>query len=373
MEKVDIAVIGAGVVGLALARELSRQKHRSVAVLEKNKSFGLETSSRNSQVIHSGIYYPSAMLKTRLCIEGRQKLYAFCQKYRVGYKRLGKLVAASNAGESEDLHKLLQQALDNGIETRLLSSSEIKKLEPSVQAYSALWVPEAGIIDVYQLMQQLYRLCKANDVIFNFRSELLGIEYTGNDYILKTNRDEFKAAMVINSAGLGSDTVSSLLGLDIAKYGYRLHPCKGEYYVLKKSININHLIYPLPGSSGTLGIHITPDMWGRYRLGPNAYEVSGIDYDMDDRHQDIFYRSVRIFLPELKREDIVPDFAGIRPRLQGLSQPLHDFIINEESDKGFPFFVNLVGIESPGLTSCLAIADYVAGLICQTSLISSSR
>lgn len=364
MEKVDIAVIGAGVVGLAIAYELSRKTHRSIAVLEKNTSFGLETSSRNSQVIHSGIYYPSAMLKTRLCIAGRHKLYHFCQKYQVEHKHLGKLVVASHPSESDNLQDLLQQGRANGIEIRPLSTHAVKVLEPSIQAFEAMLVPDSGIVDVHQLMQKLYQLGRASEVIFNFHSELLGLEYTGRDYILTTNRDKFKADTVINSAGLESDAVCSLLGLDIDKCGYRIYPCKGEYYALKKSIPINHLIYPLPGKSGTLGIHITPDISGRIRLGPNAYEVMNKNYEIDFRYQESFYLSVRNFLPDLKIDSIAPDFAGIRPRLQRLSQPARDFVINEESDKGFPQFINLIGIESPGLTSCLAIADYVGEFIC---------
>lgn len=363
MEKVDIAIIGAGVVGLAIACELSRQMDKTITVLEKNTSFGLETSSRNSQVIHSGIYYPSTMLKTRLCIEGRQKLYCFCQKYKVDHKHLGKLVVASAPSESVYLQDLLQQGRANGIKIRSLSTHEVQLLEPSIRASEALLVPDSGIVDVHQFMQKLYQLGRASEVIFNFHSELVGLEYTGKDYILETNRDKFKADTVINSSGLGSNTIATLLGLDIDACSYRLHPCKGEYYILKKSISVSHLIYPLPGRSGTLGIHITPDMSGRLRLGPNAYEVSAINYDMDYRYQESFYQSVCSFLPDLKVDDIAPDFAGIRPRLQTLSQPLRDFVINEESDKGFPQFINLIGIESPGLTSCLAIADYVAGLV----------
>lgn len=363
MEKVDIAIIGAGVVGLAIAFEVSRQTNSSIAVLEKNTSFGLETSSRNSQVIHSGIYYPSTMLKTQLCVVGRQKLYDFCQKYQVAHKRLGKLVVTSDSHESYHLQALFQQGRANGIEIRSLSTHEVKILEPSIQASGALLVSDSGIIDVHQLMQKLYQLSQANDVIFNFHSELLGLEYTGRDYVLETNRDKFKADTVINSAGLASDAICALLGLDIDECCYRVYPCKGEYYTLKKSKPINHLIYPLPGRSGTLGIHITPDLSGRLRLGPNAYEVININYDIDYRHQESFYLAVRNFLPYLQRDDIAPDFAGIRPRLQRLSQPLRDFVINEESDKGFPQFINLVGIESPGLTSCLAIAEYVARLI----------
>jgi len=363
MEKVDIAIIGAGIVGLAIAYELSRQTNKTVVVLEKNPSFGLETSSRNSQVIHSGIYYPSTMLKTQLCVEGRERLYDFCNNFRVDYKKLGKIIVAPDADDLPGLQYLMQQGSANQVEAHLLSSHQINQLEPLIDASEALYLPESGIVDVHQLMQQLYTLSRFNNVIFCFRSKLIGLEYNGHEYILETDRDKFKAEWVINSAGLSSDTVPALLGLKIDNYKYRIYPCKGEYYTLKKPFAIRHLIYPLPGKSGLLGIHITPDMTGRLRLGPNAYDISTLNYDIDNSHQESFYLSVRKFLPDLKIEDIAPDFAGIRPRLQNLSKPLNDFIINEESHKGFPQLINLIGIESPGLTSCLAIAGYVMDLI----------
>jgi len=363
MEKVDIAIIGAGIVGLAIAYELSRQTNKTVVVLEKNTSFGLETSSRNSQVIHSGIYYPAAMLKTQLCIEGRERLYDFCNNFRVDYKKLGKLIVASDADDLPGLQNIMQQGSANQVESWLLSTHQINQLEPFMRASEALYLPESGIVDVHQLMQKLYTFSRYNNVIFFFRSELIGLEYNGHEYILETNRDKFKAEWVINSAGLSSDTIPSLLGLNIDDYNYRIYPCKGEYYSLNKPFPIKHLIYPLPGKSGLLGIHITPDMTGRLRLGPNSYDISTINYNMDNCNQESFYLSVRKFLPDLKPEDIAPDFAGVRPRLQNLSQPLNDFVINEENLKGFPQLVNLIGIESPGLTSCLAIANYVKNLI----------
>lgn len=363
MEKVDIAIIGAGVVGLAIAYELSSRTGKSVVVLEKHTAFGCETSSRNSQVIHSGIYNPSHMLKTRFCIEGRQMLYSFCQQHRVRHNQLGKLIVATDADDSARLQELLQQAKYNALEAKPISAREVQILEPAIQVTEALLVPDSGIVDVHHLMQTLYHLGHENQVIFAFHSELRSIEYTGTDYVLQTNRDTFKAEWVVNSAGLGSDTVTALLGLDVDKIGYRIFPCKGEYYFLKKALPIRHLVYPLPGKSGVLGIHITPDMGGALRLGPNAYDVTDIDYDIDNRYQEAFFQSVRRFLPGLKADDITPDFAGIRPRLQRLTDPLQDFKINEESDKGFPRFINLIGIESPGLTSCLAIAAYISNFM----------
>lgn len=363
LPKVEVAIVGAGVVGLAIAYELSRYSDRTIVVLEKNRSFGMETSSRNSQVIHAGIYYPAPLLKTRLCIEGRQRLYHFCQKHRIAHNRLGKLIVACEAGESDQLRILWQQAGANGVELQPLSSREIQAMEPSVSAYAALYSPDSGIVDVHQLMQSLFHLGRENGVVFVFNSELTGVEYNGQVYTLTTNRDQFEAEWLINSSGLASDAIPEMLGLDLDRCHYRIHPCKGEYYRVKRTFPINHLIYPLPSTTGLLGIHMTPDTSGQLRLGPNAYDVPHIIYDLDDRHHDFFYQSTHSFLPNLQPDDIAPDFAGIRPRRHELSSPLQDFIITEESAQGLPCLINLVGIESPGLTSCLAIAAYVRGLM----------
>jgi len=363
LAKVDIAIIGAGVVGLAVAYELSRHGTRTIAVLEKNSSFGMETSSRNSQVIHAGIYYPASLLKTRLCVEGRPKLYDFCRQHRVRHKRLGKLVVTTESGQSDGLEKLRLQAAANGVELRPLSSREIQAMEPSLAVHAALFSPESGIVDVHQLMRNLYHLNLDQGVIFAFHSELLGLEYSGHDYTLSTNRDSFKAAWVINSAGLTSDAIPAMLGLNIDDLNYRIHPCKGEYYRVKRSFSINHLVYPLPGSSGLLGIHITPDMSGQLRLGPNAYDVPNLNYNIDDGHHEAFYQAARLFWPDLHPQDITPDFAGIRPRRQRLNAAAQDFVIQEESGHSYPQFIDMIGIESPGLTSCLAIGAYVRKLI----------
>lgn len=361
--KVDIAIIGAGVVGLAIAYELTRYTHKTVVVLEKHPSYGRETSSRNSQVIHSGVYYPSHLLKTQLCITGRQRLYDFCLKNRVAHANIGKLVVAASSEEEMHLQELYQQAEANGVEVSFLSPREIARREPSLRVKEALLVPDSGIVDVHELMQRLYFYGKDQGAVFAFASQLVGLEFNGQEYTLFTTRDEFRADIIINSAGLGSGAVASLSGLDTDEYSYRIYPCKGEYYRLNRSFDLKHLVYPLPGVSGLLGIHITPDISGCLRLGPNAYDVDSLDYAIDDRYHEVFFQSVQRFLPGLSSRDIAPDFAGIRPRRQPLGQPLQDFAICEESHKGLPGMVNLLGIESPGLTSSLAIGEYVRQLV----------
>jgi len=363
MEKVDIAVIGAGVVGLAIAHEFSKLKNRTIAVVEQNRTYGQETSSRNSQVIHSGIYYPAHFLKTRLCIEGRPQLYQFCAQYQVAHKKLGKLIIATCQEETPGLATLLHQAESNKVEAYLVTQRQLSDLEPHVQSCQALLVPDSGIVDVHRLMAALYHLNRQSGIIFAFGSTLTNLDFNGREYLLTTSRDQFKAEIVINSAGLHSDSIPRLLGLGPDAVGERLHPCKGEYYSLRKYYPINHLVYPLPSKSGILGIHLTPDISGRIRLGPNAYETDVISYNMDNSYQDAFYESAQRILPGLKRSDIAPDFCGIRPRRNPINETPADFLIQEETCHGFPGLVNLIGIESPGLTACLAIAQYVHGLV----------
>lgn len=359
--KVDVAIIGAGVIGLAVARELAYRSQRSIVVLEQNRTYGQETSSRNSEVIHAGIYHPNNMLKTVLCTEGNRLLYDFCLHYKVAHRRLGKLIVACNENESKQLGSLLDNALNNGVNIKPITARQINLLEPSITAQEALFSPDTGILDTHAFMERLHYLGREKAVVYLFDSRVIGLEYTGNDYLIETNREKIRAGQVINAAGLYSCYIADLIGIDTKKHNYILFPCKGEYYRLRRKFNIKHLVYPLP-SQGVLGIHITPDLQGGLRLGPNAYYVSELSYNQDDCFKNDFYQSVRRFLPSLIPEDISLDTCGIRPRLQGPGDPAKDFIIREESDKGFPGFINLIGIESPGLTSSLAIARYVYSL-----------
>jgi L-2-hydroxyglutarate oxidase LhgO len=360
--KADVAIIGAGVIGLAVARELSYHSKKNIVVLEQNRTYGMETSSRNSEVIHAGIYHPANMLKTRFCTKGNHLLYEFCIKYKIGCQRLGKLIVASDDNDREQLHFLLNNARNNGVNLKPLTSSQTELLEPSITAREALFSRDTGILDTHALIERLYFLGKEKEVIYLFDSRVNSIEHTGNEYLVETKREKIRAEQVINTAGLYSSHIADLIGIDTSKYGYRLFPCKGEYYRLNSRFYIKHLVYPLP-SQGVLGIHITPDLSGGLRLGPNAYYVSELDYNQDDRFKNDFYQSVHRFLPSLTPDDISLDSCGIRPRLQGPGDPVKDFIIREESDKGLPGFINLIGIESPGLTSSLAIAQYVNSLV----------
>ncbi|NPV27122.1 MAG: NAD(P)/FAD-dependent oxidoreductase [Firmicutes bacterium] len=363
METVDIAVIGAGVVGLAVAYELARTfPGQAIAILEKNSRFGQEISSRNSEVIHAGLYYPQESLKTKLCVEGNELLYEFCARYQVRHQRIGKLIVATHDGDLPVLERLYRQGTVNGVQLQVIEARELNKLEPNISAIAALLSVNTGIIDSDNLMRCLYRLTLDQGVLAVFRSPVTRIDFTSRGYRLETGGERLLARVVVNAAGLASDRVAAMVGLDIDRYGYRLHYCKGEYYRLTPRLKINHLVYPPPEHAG-LGIHITLDLHGGQRLGPNAYYVDKIDYAMDETHRQEFYTAAWSYLPDLQWEDLQPGFAGIRPKLQGPGETFRDFVISEETEKGLPGFVNLIGIESPGLTSCLAIAQYVASLI----------
>lgn len=362
MEKVDIAVIGAGVIGLALARELSKDSKRTVVVLESTPRFGQETSSRNSEVIHSGLYYPSSMLKTRLCLEGNRLLYEFCRDFRVKHFATGKLVITGQEGGEAKLDQLIQQAKANGVLVKPMNQKQVKGIEPLVETGSGMLVPSTGIIDSHELMQALYYLARENQVVFLFNTPLINAQYDGNAYLLETPREQIKADVLVNAAGLGAPRVAAMLGLDIDQCGYQLHLCKGEYFKIRRRFPVKHLVYPLPGPV-SLGIHLTIDTGGGLRLGPNAFYVDDIDYAVNEEHRPEFFQAAVQYLPFIKLDDLTPDFSGVRPKLQGPGEEPRDFIICEETDRGMPGLVNLIGIESPGLTSSLAISRHVKKIL----------
>ncbi|MEN6389942.1 MAG: NAD(P)/FAD-dependent oxidoreductase [Syntrophomonas sp.] len=362
MEKIDVAIIGAGVVGLAIARELSKDSPRTIAVLESNPRFGQETSSRNSEVIHSGLYYPSSMLKTRLCLEGNRLLYDFCRGHKVKHFATGKLVISGIEEGEDKLDPLIRQARANDVAVEPLSKRQLKNTEPLVEAGSGFLVPSTGIIDSHGLMQALYYLARESRVVFLFNTPLLNAEYDGNAYRLTTPRERIKADILINAAGLGASRIAAMLGLDIDHCGYRLHPCKGEYFKIQRRFPVKHLVYPLPGPM-SLGIHLTIDTGGGLRLGPNAFYVNDINYMVNEEHRLEFFQAAVQYLPFIQLGDLAPDFAGVRPKLQEPGEDPRDFVIREETDRRLPGLINLIGIESPGLTSSLAIGRYVSNIL----------
>jgi L-2-hydroxyglutarate oxidase LhgO len=368
LAEVDVAVIGAGMIGLATACEIA-QGNKEVFVLEKNRTFGLETSSRNSEVIHAGIYYPEDSLKAELCIEGKNLLYELCDKHNIAYRRCGKIIVAADEGETNWLEELYEQGRKNGIDDLMpLSRTEVKKLEPNIEARAGLLSPSSGIFDSHNLLKLLYSQAREEGAEFIFATEVIGVERTGTKYKVQIrDRDgisAFVAHIVVNCAGLNSDKIAQLAGIDIAKSGYRLRYCKGEYFSLDSKYRnlVSRLIYPIPEQAGH-GIHWRQTLDGRVLLGPSAHYVEAIDYSVDETYKQYFYDSARRFLPFIGLEDLAPESAGIRPKLQGAGEDFRDFVIAHEEKAGFPGLINLIGIESPGLTAALAIARYAGKMV----------
>lgn len=366
----EITIIGAGVIGLAIA-EKATEKYSNVFVVEKHITFGQETSSRNSEVIHAGIYYPWGSLKARLCVEGRELLYDFCRHYEVPYKKCGKLIVATDEEESQVIEGIRNTAAGNGVELEILEPDRIKELEPEIFALRALWSPSTGIVDSHSLMKQLETNILNNGGQIAYSSEVTGIRKTGDGYELTLLDADgqffrFTSRIVINSAGLTSDKISEIAGL--ADEGLKIHFCKGEYFSVRPPKNryLRRLVYPVPHRNlEGIGIHVTIDLGGGVKLGPDVTYLESNDYDyrVDPGKLNEFWRSARRFLPFLEPEDLAPEMAGIRPKIQKQGDPVMDFYIKEESGRGYPGFINLIGMESPGLTSCLSIAKYVMTLI----------
>jgi L-2-hydroxyglutarate oxidase LhgO len=364
LPEIDVAVIGAGVIGLATAHEIA-QGRKEVFVFEKNRTFGLETSSHNSEVIHAGIYYPEDSLKARLCVEGKNLLYDLCDRHNIPCKKCGKLIVAADENEIHWLEELHEQGRKNGVDDLvLLSGTDVKKLEPGIEARAGLLSPSSGILDSHNLLRFLHSQAREEGTEFVFGTEVIGIEKASAKYKVHIrDRDgisAFVAHVVVNCAGLNSDRIAELAGIDIDKSGYQLHYCKGEYFSLdsKYSDLISRLIYPVPEQAGH-GIHWRQALDGRVLLGPSAYYVEAIDYSVDETHKEYFYSSAKRFLPFVELKDLAPESAGIRPKLQGPDDGFRDFVITDEEKAGFPGLINLIGIESPGLTAALSIARSV--------------
>jgi L-2-hydroxyglutarate oxidase LhgO len=370
VNRADVTIIGAGVIGLAIAAQIAG-KGWEAYVLEKNETFGLETSSRHSGVIHAGIYYPWNSLKARLCLAGNHALYKLGKEGGIGYRKLGKMIVATTDEEISELEVLLDRGQRNGVEgLRILSKRDMRELEPNVDGVAALFSPSTGIIDCHALMK--YSIAKALEggVQIAYQTKAVAIEKVAEGYKVTvadgSGEFPFMTRVLINCAGLHSDKIAELAGIDIVKAGYKLHYCKGEYFSVasSKSKLVKRLIYPVPVPKVTsVGIHVTFDLEGRMRLGPGIEYVESLNYAVNNQHQQLFYDSVRKFLPFIEYNDLEPEMAGIRPKLQGPNEDIKDFVIRDEGDKGLPGFINLIGIESPGLTAAPAIAEYVLKLI----------
>ncbi len=358
MERIDVAVIGGGVTGLASALAMAK-RGASVCVLEKHPRPGLETSTHNSGVIHGGIYYPAGTLKSKLCIEGRPLLYEFCRTHNVAHEKCGKLIIATDDSEIPRLEKLFQTGLANGVDgLTMVDRAFIRKREPNIRAVAAIYSPETGIVEAEALVNALRRAAEAEGVIFLPGTKLVGAG-SGNDGLqLRTERETILAATVVNAAGLYADEVSKMLGGD----EFKIYPVRGEYAELipsKRSL-VNALVYPLPHAAGHgLGVHVTRSTGGNIWFGPSVkYQERKDDYESDRLPVEDFAQAAQELLPMVTVADLRLSGSGIRPKLHPASESFADFMIRRDTQN--PRVVHAAGIESPGLTSCLAVGERVS-------------
>ena len=367
----DVVVIGAGVVGLAIAARLASDR-RSVLVLERETGIARGVTSRNSEVIHAGIYYPAESLKASSCVEGRERLYAWCEARRVEHARLGKLIVATREDELTTLEGLLEKGRANGV-ARLewVDTAACRALEPEVAAYAALHSPDTGIVDAHGFCASLLAEAEAKGAILALAKRVLALEAASPGWRLEVGSEgadgieTIRAQIVVDAAGLEADRIAALAGIDIDAHGLRQVPCKGDYFVLAPghAVRTSRLIYPVPAQAG-LGIHLTLDLAGRPRFGPDAtYVEARDDFEVDGAKAAAFGEAVARYLPSLAGATLVPDYAGIRPKLAGPGEAFRDFVVEEGSAWGAPGFIGCLGIESPGLTASLAIAERVAGFV----------
>ena len=367
----DAIIIGAGAIGLAVGKALLGKTNK-IAIIEKNISFGMETSSRNSEVIHSGIYYPIDSLKSKLCIEGSRLLYKYCDIKKIPYNKCGKLIIAQNEKEKIELISLENNAKILKINYSMLTRNDIQKKEPLIKADHAIYIKETGVIDSHQFMSAMYQDISDEDINVAYKTEVIDITLIPNGYTIKIKNpdssfSQITTKIIINCAGLFANNISSMVGLTDANLVS--HFWKGSYFWIsnKKASSIKSLIYPMPNKQlSGLGIHTTKGIDGRVKVGPDTEYLGKdyqFDYSVDIQKKQYFYESCKKYLPFLELDDLQPEFSGIRPKLQKPNEKVKDFIILNEKNKGYNNFINLIGIESPGLTASLAIGKYVRGLI----------
>lgn len=365
MESVECVVVGAGVVGLAVARALALAG-REVLLLERNGQIGEETSSRSSEVIHAGMYYPTGSHKARFCLAGRRALYDYCRARGVPHRRTGKLIVACDEPQRAALEAIRRQGESNGVtDLEPLDAAGLARLEPAVRATAALFSPSTGILDSHAFMLALQGDAEAAGAITVLRTPLLRGAVRAEGFLLETGGAEpmrLLARTLVNAAGLGAWAVAR----GLAGYPQALVPpcvlARGVYFVLAGKSPFRHLIYPVPEGGG-LGVHVTLDLAGRARFGPDVEWIEALDYSLDPARAERFYPAIRRYWPALPEGALLPGYSGIRPRLSRLGQGAADFRIDAAAQHGIPGLVQLFGIESPGLTSALALGDHVAGLL----------
>jgi L-2-hydroxyglutarate oxidase LhgO len=365
MDEVECIVVGAGVVGLAIARKLALSG-REVIVIEAEDAIGTQTSSRNSEVIHAGIYYAANSLMARFCVSGKRALYDYCRDHNIEHRNCGKLIVATSATETAKLATIRAHAAANGVDDlQVLSGAEARALEPALACDAALLSPSTGIIDSHGLMLALRGDAEEHGAAFAFLAPLLHARVLDDGFEIEVGGAapmQLRCRVLVNAAGLAATAVArGIDGMPVAKI-----PCaylaKGNYFSCSAKAPFSRLIYPVPEPGG-LGVHLTLDLGGQARFGPDVEWIDKIDYAVDPARAQRFYPAIRRYWPGLPDGALMPSYSGIRPKIVPPAVAVQDFVIQSQSDHGIAGLVNLFGIESPGLTSSLAIADHVAGML----------
>jgi L-2-hydroxyglutarate oxidase LhgO len=365
MEQLDCVVVGAGVVGIAVARALA-QAGRDVLVLDAAEGIGTETSSRNSEVVHAGIYYPKGSLMARFCVQGRRMLYDFCAERGVPHQRCGKLIVATSDDETQRLAGIKARAEANGVEgMALLDAADAKAMEPNLSCTAALFSPTTGIIDSHAYMLALQGEAEAAGALFVFHAPVTGGRVTADGVEIDVGGDEpmsLHCRLLINSAGLHAPALARNIVGKPTQLIPTAYYAKGNYFTLADRSPFSRLIYPVPVPGG-LGVHLTIDLGGQARFGPDVEWIDGLDYNVDPRRADSFYDAVRRYWPDLKDGSLQPGYAGIRPKIVPRGAPGQDFVIQDRTVHGIPALLNLFGIESPGLTAAIAIGAHLREIV----------
>ena len=366
MESQDAVVIGAGVVGLAIARAMAIDG-RDMLVIERNGGIGEETSSRNSEVIHAGIHYPPDSLKAKLCVRGKKLLYRYCRDRSIRHRRCGKLIVAANAAQHAELEAIQAQGRASGVDDLTITDrAGVARLEPAVVCTSALISPSTGIVDGHGLMMSFQGDLEASGGTLALRCEFLRGQVDEEGFRLRIRSAgepvEVKARTVINSAGLAAEHVARRIDGLPQRLVPRVRFAKGNYFVYRGKHPFRHLVYPVPEPGG-LGVHVTLDLQGQARFGPDVQWIDAPDYSVDESRKDRFFNAIQTYWPDVNSDRLVPGYVGVRPKLIRPGDPPGDFMIQGPDLHGIPGLVNLYGIESPGLTASLAIAETVAGTL----------
>ena len=362
-------MIGGGVVGLAIGAELSLRNNFTCVVLEAQSSYGQGISSRNSEVIHAGIYYPRDSLKAKLCVRGKALLYDFCNATNTPYHNCGKVIVATTDQEAGDLENLYQAALLNGVnDLEYMLQKQIETIEPNVKAEAGLFSPSTGIVDSHQFMTSLLGKFEANGGIFVPKSEVTRVTKIGLKYhiMVEGAEDEYivESDFIINAAGLSAQNIAEKIDGFPVEAIPKLHLCKGTYFKMLGKPPFTHLIYPLPPKRGDgLGVHATIDLQGGVRFGPDVEYIDNVDFSIDESKKELFFKAIKRYFPLVDHKKLYPDYCGIRPKLQGPADGFKDFVIADGAADGFPGLIQLFGIESPGLTSSLALAEKVSEVV----------